>query len=210
MRTIQRTLAVIAFLILATQTIRHAYLLWLEPRGSALDKYDQPLKGEISGAETLDQLLARYDAVKKEVEQADKERSQRGQRQEFQERYEREPYKSERMLREAITGWEAKTKEIHALRFYWVVGLVLSALGLAASVKWNHWWGLSVLITGFSEIIYWTSPTFFGSASREFDRLLVQKLVFSVLSLLLLVVVVVILRAFADEQSRGARKGPAA
>jgi len=43
-----KTLAIIAFLALASQTVRHAYMLWLEPRKSALDKYDQPRKEEIA------------------------------------------------------------------------------------------------------------------------------------------------------------------
>ena len=44
MRALQKTLAIVAFLVLAPQTLRHAYMLWLEPRGSVLDKYDQPVK----------------------------------------------------------------------------------------------------------------------------------------------------------------------
>jgi hypothetical protein len=57
---------------------------------------------------------------------------------------------------------------------------------------------LTLLIAGFSEFIYWTSPTFLGS-TREFDRLLENKFVFSLLSLVLLMVVIWFLRIFADE-----------
>ena len=59
MKTARRILAILASVILVTQTVRHAYLLWLEPRGSVLDKYDQPLKGEIAEAGSLGPLLTR-------------------------------------------------------------------------------------------------------------------------------------------------------
>ena len=48
MKPLQRTLAIIASLFLAVQTVRHAYVLWLEPRASVLDKFDRPLKDEKS------------------------------------------------------------------------------------------------------------------------------------------------------------------
>ena len=68
MKILGRTLAIIAFLTLTAQTVRHAYLLWLEPRDSALDKYDRPLKGEILKARSLDELLRRYEPVRKEAD----------------------------------------------------------------------------------------------------------------------------------------------
>ncbi len=210
MRAAQRTLAIVALLILVTQTVRHAYLLWLEPRGSVLDKYDQPLKGEIAEAASLDSLLARYDKVRREVEVANQERSKKGQPLRFEGRSEQEPYKSERMLREAIEGWESKSKEIHSVRFYWIIGLVLSVLGLFISRRWNRWFGLSLLIAGFSEIIYWTSPTFLGSTTREFERLLVHKFTLSLVSLALLVTAILFLKVFADDGRASGSRGKAA
>ena len=138
---------------------------------------------------------------------ANKQRLERGQRLEFGEKYELEPYKSERMLRDAITGWEAKSKEVHAVRFYWAIGLVLAGLGVIVSAKQNRWLGLSLLVAGFSVIIYWTSPTVLGATTREFDRLLRQKLVLSALSLGLLIVSIVALRVFQDENSPPIHRG---
>lgn len=56
------------------------------------------------------------------------------------------------------------------------------------------------MIAGFSEIIYWTSPTFLGSNTREFDRLLVNKLALSAVSLALLGLAIRFLRVFAEER----------
>lgn len=203
MRTVQRTLAIIALLVLVTQTVRHAYLLWLEPRHSALDKYDQPLKDEIAAATSLDELLRRYEPLRKQVDAAKQERAKSGNAGAvlpFGEELQSEPYKSERMLRDAITSWEAKAKEIHALRFYCLVGFVLCAFGVLAYFKLNRWFGLTLIITAFSEFIYWTSPTFLGATTREFDRLLGNKLALSMISLVILLAVIASQRVFHEQR----------
>ncbi len=70
MKPMLKTLAIVAFVSLLVQTVRHAYMLWFEPRGSVLDKYDQPVKSEIASAVSLDELLRRYDPVRKQVDEA--------------------------------------------------------------------------------------------------------------------------------------------
>src|SRR5215467_10945702 len=118
MNALQKTLAIIAFLALASQAVRHAYRLWLEPRGSALDKYDQPLKETIENAGSLEELLGRYDKVRKEVDEKRQQHKEAGQPERVQPYSEEltEPYKSERALRDAITDWERKDGEIRELR----------------------------------------------------------------------------------------------
>jgi len=197
---LQKTLAIVALLVLVSQTVRHAYVLWLEPRNSVLDKYDRPLKDEISAATSLDQLLSRYDQAHTAAEAARKEAEKNEQPNPEYKLAQTEPFKSERALHEAISQWEARSKEIHALRFYWLVGVALSALGMLIYILRRRWLGLTFLIAGFTEIIYWTSPTFLGISTREFDRLLGYKLVFSVLSLALLLVVIMMQGIFVQAQ----------
>jgi hypothetical protein len=55
------------------------------------------------------------------------------------------------------------------------------------------------LIAAFAEFIYWTSPTFLGANTREFDRLLANKLAFSLMSLVLLMTVIWLNRIFLDK-----------
>jgi hypothetical protein len=194
MKPLLKTLAIIAFVSLIVQTVRHAYMLWFEPRGSMLDKYDQPVKSEIASAVSLDQLLHRYDPVRKQVDELAKTSSSPA-----YEQTQKEPFKTEQTLRQAIIEWEEKSKEVRAIRFYCLVAAVLFVLGLFAYKKLNPWMGITLLIASFAEFIYWTSPTFIGP-TREFDRLLANKLVLSVVSLVLLVGAIWFLQIFAEKE----------
>ncbi len=47
----------------------------------------------------------------------------------------------------------------------------------------------TLFISGIAEMIWWTSPSLrWGDASREFDKLLTNKVVFSVMSIILLLI----------------------
>jgi len=207
MNALQKTLAIVAFLFLTTQTVRHAYLLWLEPRTSVLDKYEQPLKGQIADAASLAELVQRYDPVRKEADKARHEREELLKTTKEPPPYINEltdePYKSEQMLRDAIVDWEQKSKQIREVRFYWSAGIAFFLLGLLIYRGSGRWLGLTLVIAGFSEIIYWTSPTFLGVGStHEFDRLLVNKFVFSVVSLVALTAAIWFLDIFVDKGSK--------
>lgn len=198
MKTLQKVLAIIALLILITQTVRHIYVHWVESRQSVLDKYERPLKDDIKQAKSLDELVVKYDEVYKkvEIEKAKKSKPSLS----YSERTENEPYKSESALEEAIKSWERKSKEISALKFYWFCGLFFLVLGVVFYKKFNRWLGLTFLIIAFSEMIYWTSPTFLGTETKEFDRLLTCKIFFSLVSLVLLFGVVWFNRIFDNEK----------
>ena len=201
MKTLQRTLGILACLFLTVQTVRHTYLLWFAPRTSALAKYDQPLAGEIGTAASLDELLRRYDPIRKEADRVRAERRAESPGKPFDE-YNEEPFKSERLLRDAITTWEGRSREIDALRFYWFVGLVFAGVGLASYRRWNRWLGMTLAVVGVSEMIYWTSPEFMSllpGGTHEFDRLLANKLAFSVASLAVLALAIRVLGAFKEE-----------
>lgn len=203
MNTLLKTLGIIALVVLTAQTIRHGYLLWFEPRGSVLDKYDQPMKDEISAATSLAELVAKYEPVRRQVDQIKAERKSSPRDEEppyLLDTLSEEPFRSEHSLRQAIQEWEAKAKELHSLRFYWFVGLGLLVAGVVIFRWGNRWAGLALEIAAFSEFIYWTSPTFFGGGGQEFQKLLLNKLVYSLLSLALLVAVAWVQRAFGDGQ----------
>lgn len=198
MKPLLKTLAILAFVALVVQTVRHAYMLWFEPRGSVLDKYDQPVKSEIGSAASLDELLRQYDPVRKQVDELSKTSSTPA-----YEQTQKEPFKTEQTLRLAISEWEEKSKEIRAIRLYCLVAAVLFALGLFANKKINRWLGISLLIAAFSEFIYWTSPTFIG-ATREVDRLLVNKLMLSIIALALLAGAIWFLNIFEEKEQGSA------
>lgn len=198
MRALQRTLAILACLFLVVQTIRHAFVLWLEPRVSVLDRFDRPLKDEIASAATVEELLRRYEPLRKEADRIKAERRVADPKAQFTDEHDTEPFKSEAALREAIGNWEQRAKEVHALRFYWLMGLALAAAGLVLYMRDSRWLGTTFLIIAFSEIIYWTAPTFLGGGVQEFDRLVVNKLVLSALSLGLLAIAIRLLAVFDE------------
>ena len=202
MRALEKTFAILAFLALASQTVRHAYMLWFEPRGSVLDKYDQPFKTQITAATSLDELVRRYDEVHKQADLARQEALKKGGEGTpggFSASELRDPFKSEMMLHDAITEWEGRAKEIHEMRFYCLIGFGLFVLGLLTFRRINQWFGLTLMIAAFSEFIYWTSPTFLGG-TREYDRLLANKFALSAAALILLLASIWYLRIFAGKQ----------
>jgi hypothetical protein len=201
MKPLQRTLAIVASLFLAVQTVRHAYVLWLEPRVSVLDRFDRPLKDDIEAADSVDDLFRRYEPVRQDVDRIKAERRAADPKARFTDEEDAEPFKSEAALRSAIVSWEQRAKEIHALHFYWFVGLAFAGIGVGCYLAGRHWLGVTLLIIGFSEIIYWTTPTFlFGGASQEFDRLVGHKLGLSVASAVLLGLVIRVLGVFEDSR----------
>jgi len=203
MKGLEKTIVVLAFLALISQTIRHAYMLWFEPRESVLDRFDKP-KGEIAAATSLDELVRRYEAARKQVEDAREERKQEraqsktGETEVYADQ-DSEPYKSANELHSAIEDWEHKASEIHELRFFWMIGLVLLVVGVVIYKRLNRWIGFTLIIAALGEFIYWTSPTFFGG-TQEFDRLLWNKLVLSLVSLALLGVVVWMIGVFGEDR----------
>jgi hypothetical protein len=203
MKAMQKTFAILAFLALASQTVRHAYMLWFEPRGSVLDKYDQPVKEQITAATSLDELLRRYDAVRKQADLERQEAARKGEELSVGDvpMGMREPFKSEQILHDAITEWESRAKEIREMRFYCFIGFILFVGGLFTYRKLNRWFGITLMIAAFSEFIYWTSPTFLGG-TQEFHRLLANKFALSAASLVLLTGAIWYLGIFGEKNER--------
>lgn len=199
MRALEKTIVILAFLALVSQSVRHAYMLWFQQRGSVLDKYDKPHKAEINAATSLDELMQRYEPIRKQVDELNEQHRKTGNPVSYVDQ-QTDLYKSENELRQAITGWEEHAREIHELRFFWIIGLMLLVLGVVMYHKFSPWFGLTLVIAGLAEFVYWTSPTFFGG-TVEFDRLLRNKLGFSLVSLVLLIIVIRINHTFADKRA---------
>lgn len=208
MNALQKTLTIVAFLVLANQTVRDAYLLWLEPHKSVLDQYDRPLRSQISGL-AFEEIVHRYEAAHKAGDEAREKLLKDGKDENpIGNAVEQEPFKSETALHDAIAEWENKSKEIRELRSYWVAGLLFLLLGLLSYTRVNRWLGLTLLMVAFSFFIYWTSgtsDTFTFYATRQFHTLMLNKLVLSAISLLLLLVVIWHCRIFAETKEAPAQ-----
>jgi hypothetical protein len=200
-KALQTTCFILVLLILLTQSGRHFYVKYLGQTSSILDRYKEEINKEIKEAGFLEDLVAKYDPAKKQVEKLDAleveqqkakpEKDREAFRTEFQEEHKKE-YERETELRSAILDWESKSNEINELRFFWAFGFGLFILGCIIYVK-LPWLGMAFVIPGVVEMVWWTSPTFnFGGTVHEFERLLTNKLVFTNITLLLLVTVWII------------------
>jgi hypothetical protein len=65
--------------------------------------------------------------------------------------------------------------------------------------KANRWFGFTLVLTGFSEIIYWTSPSLLGP-STEGSRLLANKLALSAAGLAALLTLLSLAKVFSEDR----------
>src|SRR3954467_15994678 len=121
MRALRITLFVIAFVVLTSQTFRHAYVRWLEPRTSVLDKYNTETDKQIITAKSLEELVRLYDVAHTKVVEGDANITP-SEKRERRMSAEAEPYKSESTLKTAISDWEEKSKELRELWSFWLAG----------------------------------------------------------------------------------------
>ncbi len=185
MRSLQATLFVLVMLVLSTQSFRHVYVKWIEPTGSVLDEFREPVDEDIAASNSLDELKAMYAKARAGRKEYEKDKSLRDV--DLAKRTNQEVYRSEDELREAITRVEAQNRDLSRLWFYWLCGLVSIVLGIGAYLRVNPWVGMVGLITGFVEMAVWTSPLWRSHGPQgTFDRLLTVKLVLSFASMALL------------------------
>lgn len=186
MRSLHITMFVLLMLVLTTQTFRHVYVKWIEPTGSVLDEFREPVEQEIVASDDLAELKARY--AKAHAARHASEASKPLREIDLERRTGRPVYAEEQELRAAIERVEGHEKARFQLWFYWLCGLASVAFGLLAYTKLDPWVGVVGMITGFVEMTVWTSPLWrsFGP-QRTFDQLLTLKLALSAATLGLLV-----------------------
>lgn len=126
MKTLKRTLLILALLVLTVQAVRHIYVRYIEPRTSVLDKFDDTeAKQVIQSAKSLAELIKEYEPARKRVDELDEEFKKQASEQPSDEYYslqqrwreDREDvYEREEELKSAIRQWEDRGKEILELR----------------------------------------------------------------------------------------------
>lgn len=185
MRGLQTTMFVLLFLVVSTQTLRHVYVKWVDPTGSVLDEFREPVEADIVASQDLDELKRRYAKAHEALKAYEKDRPLR----DIQLAREtgRDVYREQQELREAIERLEDQERQLFQLRFYWGCGLLGVLLGLLAYVRLNPWVGVAGLLAGFVEMAVWTSPLWRSwGPQHRFDALLMSKLVLSAVTLALL------------------------
>jgi len=187
MKVFQRVLLLLALLFGCVHLLWFCHHKWVRPRTSVLDKYEEPLAGVIREARSLGELESRYKEAVRTVDLY--EANPNSPKVEEGDRGVTEPYRTRETLKRAIRDWEEKDGEIGKTRFFWIAGLLFTVLGTVVYRRWNAWLGLSFLVVGFSEMLFWCSPGYLEGASYQFDRMLANNLFLCVLTLLALAAV---------------------
>lgn len=198
MKTLKIAVFVLAMLVLTTQAVRHVYVRFIEPRTSVLDKFDQTdTQKAIKAAGSLNELLKQYDQARKQTEDLDKQLKSLEQNKSkdeidvIRERFKYDhkgEYKRESDLKCAVNEWEEKSEEILELRVFWAFGFAMLLIGTLLQMRRSNWLGVSLMISGFVEMVWWSSPSFrFAGSPLEFERLLNNKLVFTLITIAILI-----------------------
>jgi len=185
MRKFQTVIFVLAMVIASTQSFRHIYVKWVASTGSVLDQFQSETESNISVAKSLEELVPLYAEAKSQVEKY--ESNATSPQIENYQRSVTEPYKSELRLKEEIESRESRQKQVVELFFYWAGGLFSILAGVLVYRRVNDWLGISAMLTGLTEMIYWTSPLHIYQPGGEFELLLNAKLGLSLITLGLLV-----------------------
>ena len=185
MQRLQTTLFVILMVVLTTQTFRHVYVKWIEPKGSVLDEFRAPAEKKLADTKSLEELKAMYAKARGNLESYEKGKSL--EEIALARETERETYRDERQIEEANKEVEFRERTIFQVWFYWGVGLCSILLGLFVGARIDPWVGMVGLITGFGEMAIVTNPLYRSWGPQTgFEELLTLKMVLSVLSIALL------------------------
>lgn len=185
MRILQLVLGMSALFQVTIQSVRHPYVLWIEPRESVLTKYEEA-DPRILAAKDVGELTKLYEDARRKVEEWERDKSDK-EKKNAAYYASHEPHKSAKKLKGAIETWETHHKQICELHFYWWCGAACLVVGLPIYFWVHHWLGMVWLIAAFAEMIWWTSPSYrMFSSEIEFDRLLLWKFIYSLVTLVLL------------------------
>ena len=199
MRKLKITILIMALLVLTTQAVRHVYVRYLEPRTSVLDKFEETeAKKVIQNAAALSDIVKEYEPARKRVDQLNEEMKKELFGKPNNEYYiletkyredHKQEYERETELKKGIRDWEIRSKEILELRVFWLFGFIFFVAGIFMLKKRFAWIGMAFIVSGIAEMIWWTSPSFhFFGSPLEFDRLLNNKLCFTIVTIVLLIV----------------------
>ena len=200
MRVLQITGFLLVILALATQTVRHICVYYVAKQPSVLEKYEKTdTRRVVREAASLEELLALYDpagkhedelnAMLKEAKAAAKTMDERNFVEEKFREAHQEEYSRARQLRAAIEDWEHKNEQVFELHFFWAFGIGLFVLGAVLVARGWTWLGMSFIIPGVVEMLWWTSPSIsFSGCPVEFDRLLWNKIALSLVTLTVIIV----------------------
>ena len=188
MKAFQTTLLILFAAILSTQAIRHVHLYVIgyeEPLAVTAPGFPAEVREKIRMEESTDELMAEYEDARRQIEELSKEDPSKQPYVLSQENP--ELYARHSALAAELNERQRITSEIRDLWIFSIAGVVLLGLGARLYTSDHEWVGMSLIVPGFLELMWWSSPSFtMGGAVQEFDVLLINKIVVTVVSIALL------------------------
>lgn len=185
LRVVLVILGIYALIHVATQSLRHAFVAFVEPK-SVMHGLETG-REEIIATGSLEALVQGYRDANEKIKEFERGKSA----EELRELRFREdgPYHERELHEQAIRNWEERRLKLSQLHFYWWSGV---GFFVAAIVCWRRaspWLAIGLFMVAFGEMIYWTMPELrFWSDGSEFFRLVVWKLAYSLAAILLLLI----------------------
>ena len=187
MRGLQITALIIFGCMFSTQAIRHVHLYTIGFEESILAPAESfyQMKEAVRMEESTDELLAEYEATNARIEELRRDEPAGDQytlRQKHLDLFARnDAVASELRQRENMK------REIRDIWIFSCAGIVLIGIGALCYWRGYEWTGMSLILPGFLELMWWSAPSFtIGGAVQEFEILLANKIILTLISFVLL------------------------
>ncbi|MBT8082550.1 MAG: hypothetical protein KJP08_01005 [Gammaproteobacteria bacterium] len=188
MKAFQITLLILFAAVLSTQAIRHVHLYatgYEEPLSVTAPGFPAEARMRIRMEESTDELMAEYEDTRRQIGELTKQDPSMQPYALNQENP--ELYARHSALAMELNERQRITSEIRDLWIFSIAGLVLLGSGARLYTSGHEWVGMSLIVPGFLELTWWSSPSFtLGGAVQEFDVLLINKIVLTIVSIALL------------------------
>jgi hypothetical protein len=177
MKTLQKSLFLIATVLLVAQSARNIHHLIFGMEPSVMDQFQVDAAMKAARAEPkMETLLSEYKPASDEVKALEKGKTYDELR-DIRTQHE-ELYKKYDALSSEITQRESQSRELRDHWLYSGFGFCLIVIGGLMYRREIMWPGFSLVVAGFCVLEWWASPSFsnLGGAAIEYHRLLVSKM----------------------------------
>ena len=187
MKNLQITFLIIFGCFLSMQAVRHVHIYSFGFEESVLAPasafYD--MKEAVRLEASTSELLAEYNAGREEIQKlrkANPDMDLFAMRQGHAELFARND-----ALASELRQRQEKSRELRDIWLFSAAGLVLIGIGSVLYIRGYEWTGMSLIVPGFLELVWWSAPSFtLGGAVREHDLLLLNKIILTVIAFALL------------------------
>ena len=187
MQGFQITFFIIFTCIFSTQAIRHVhnYAFGYDEPVIASVEQNYGMQQAIRQEGSVEELLAEYEDIQKQI----RELSDANPAMAIYARQQAHPelYARSNALRKELTQRQNMSLELRDIWIYSGAGYILIALGSVLYLRGHNWVGMSLVLPGFTELAWWSAPSFtIGGAVQEYELLLTNKIILTMIAIALI------------------------